>query len=180
MERGLIEACQKSRGSGTSPVNRLIRIFGKNFSPAADEIYWTHALKCLPLMSDKDIQRIWKRSAPSCAEHFKAELDLVPSRELVIVSLGGYALALCRYVLQEKPLDSVERVTEYIKVADTERRFVRGDKEVFLFPFLHPANRERVLKQLDEDGGIQRREEYFTRRIQQLNAWWACRRLDVP
>ena len=145
MEKHLVEDCLNSKSGGSSPINKMIEIFGKNFNPLTDEIYWTHALKCLPMESDTEIGKIWKECAPYCVNHFKNELNLIPSKKLAIITIGGYAIALCRHIFEGKDLASGEKITQYIKNADIEKKFKFGEKEISLFPFLHPSHREQHL-----------------------------------
>lgn len=74
MEKCLVEDCLNVKRKGTSPINKMIEIFGKNFNPLSDEIYWTHTLKCIPIKSDKEIGKLWKKCASYCVNHFKNEL----------------------------------------------------------------------------------------------------------
>jgi len=141
MEKYLVKDCLKLTSGGTSPINKMIEIFGKNFNPLSDEIYWTHALKCVPKENDREIGKMWKKCASFCANHFKNELSLIPSKKLAIIAIGGYALALCRHVFEGKDLASIDKITKYIISTDTEKKFTFGEKEIFLFPFLHPSHR---------------------------------------
>lgn len=168
MEGFLIQECLNSTSSGTSPVNKMIEIFG-NFDPSTNGIYWTHALKCVPMKSDKEIGNIWKECAPYCVKHFKKELNLIPSKKLAIITFGNYALALCRHILEDKQLDNTKGIIKNIKTADPEEKFSFGEKEISLFPFIHPSNRKRVLKQYDEDNEVKNKEREFIKRLQQLN-----------
>jgi uracil-DNA glycosylase len=167
MEGFLIQECLKSGSSGTSPVNKMIKLFG-HFNPSTDKIYWTHALKCVPMKNDEEIGKIWKECAPYCVKHFKNELNSIPSKKLAIIAFGNYALALCRHVLENKRLDHTKGIMKYIKTADLKERFSFGEKEISLFPFIHPANRERVLKRHDENNEVKNKEKEFIKKIQQL------------
>lgn len=126
---------------------RMREIFGKKFNPKTDEIYWTHALKCVPAKSNKDIINEWENCALSCIKHFKNELNLIPSKKLVIIVFGNYALTLCKHVFKEKRLAYAKGIVKYIREIDLEKKFYFGEKEIFLFPFLHPSNRNRLLKE---------------------------------
>ena len=80
IEGFLIQECLESKSSGTSPVNKMIELFG-NFNLSTDKIYWTHALKCVPMKIDKEIGKIWNECASHCVKHFKKELNLIPSKK---------------------------------------------------------------------------------------------------
>ncbi|MHA1410045.1 MAG: uracil-DNA glycosylase family protein [Candidatus Odinarchaeia archaeon] len=166
IEDFLIQECLKSKSSGTSPINKTIEIFRK-FNPSKDNIYWTHALKCVPIKNDKEIGSIWKECSYYCARYFKNELNLIPSKKLVIIAFGNYALALCRHILEDKQLAHAKGIIKYIKAADPKNKFSFGMKDIFLFPFLHPSNRERVLKRYDKNNKVKNREREFIEIIQQ-------------
>jgi len=167
MENFLINDCLNSQASGTSPVNKMIEIFG-NFDPSADEIYWNHALKCVPTTRDEDIKKEWAECAPLCANHFKEELRLIPSRGLAIIAFGNYALALCRHVLEDEPLSHTRGIMKHIRSTDVQWNLSLGGKEISFLPFIHPSNCNRVLRQHDKNGEVKRKQEEFVERIRQL------------
>lgn len=168
IEESLIGGClNRERPIRTSLIYRMRELFGL-FDPSAGKVYWTHALKCLPEKKNDEIEKDWKKSAPCCVEHFKNELKLISSKKLAIIAIGGYALALCRHVLEDAPLSNCMGIMKYIKTADLEKKFSFGEKEISLFPLIHPANREQVLKQYDKNGEVENREKEFIKRISKL------------
>lgn len=134
---------------------KVREIFNKSFNLTTDEIYWTHALKCVP-GTDRDISKQWEKCSYFCVEYFKNELNLIPSKKLAIIIFGNYALALCRHVLEDKQLNHTEGIIKYIKTTDPKKRFSFGEKEISLFPFIHPAHREQVLKQHDKNNKVKK------------------------
>jgi len=127
---------------------RIREIFNKRFDPSADEIYWTHSLKCVPF-KDEDINKEWNASAPHCKDYFTREIQLIPSECLVLIPVGRYALTLCRQLLEGWPLSNVVPIAEYMQAhasPDSEKPFNFNDKRVRVFPFIHPSHREQVLK----------------------------------
>lgn len=158
MENYLIKSCLQSKPKGTSPINKMIEFFG-NFDPSNDEIYWTHALKCVPRGSDSQIRVDWKDCAPYCVKHFKKELSLIPSKKLVLIAIGNYALTLCRNVLEDKPLSHARGIMEYIRTFNPEEEFSLSDKKISLFPFIHPSHREQVLKRWDRNDKVKNKEK---------------------
>ncbi|MBD3190468.1 MAG: hypothetical protein GF308_07480 [Candidatus Heimdallarchaeota archaeon] len=61
MEKELTEGSYREyKTQESSPINSIQKIFEKTFNPTTEEIYWTHALKCVPRKSDKTIQKEWK------------------------------------------------------------------------------------------------------------------------
>jgi len=172
MEEYLIKDCLQLKPKRTSPINKIIEIFGK-FDPLNAEIYWTHALKCVPCKSDNDIKTEWESCAPCCLSHLKNELNSIPSKNLALIPLGNYALALCRNLFGE-PLSHPYGILEYIRSADPEKKFSFSEKgfsekEISLFPFLHPSHREQILKLHDRSNEVKNKENKFIERIRQLN-----------
>ncbi len=166
MEDYLIGGCKKDGPTGNTPINKMVKIFCHNFNPSTDEIYWTHALKCVP-EDDRDIRCSsgWRKCAPYCREYFRKELQLLPTKELVIVALGNYALALCRDILMDRSLFYVGGIVTCVRKTDVNKSFAFGEKRVFLYPFIHPSKREMVLKRWDHDGKVAKKEEEFIRKI---------------
>jgi uracil-DNA glycosylase len=151
-----------------NPRDRIKEIFQRPFDPSTGDIYWTHALKCLPTKSNNEISGHWEVSAPLCAKYFKNELDLIFSKKLTIIAFGGYALAMCLHVLDHGPLVNSQRIMEYIRTCNIDEKFPYGGKEVSLFPFLHPSYRDPLLAQYDKDHRIEMREQQFVDRIREI------------
>jgi len=163
MEKHLVEDCLNSKSGGSSPINKMIEIFGKNFNPLTDEIYWTHALKCVPMKNDTEIRKIWKECAPYCVNHFKNELSLIPPKKLIIITFGNYALALCRHVFEDKLLTHTGGIKKYIETINLENKFIFDDKEIYLFPFLHPSYRSAHVTE-----NLENKEKKFIKMIQKI------------
>jgi hypothetical protein len=145
IEEQLIKECRERKGVVPA---RIGRIFDKGFDPSADEVYWTHSLKCVP-SSNQDINREWNACALICKGHLKREIELIPSESLVLIALGNYALALCRHVLEGTPLSNPRGITKYMQERASpdsqEIRFL--EKRVLLFPFIHPSHGAQVLEE---------------------------------
>jgi uracil-DNA glycosylase len=152
-----------------NPADRIKEIFQRTrFDPSTGDIYWTHALKCLPMKNNKEINGDWEKSASLCVEYFKNELDLIPSKKLTIIAFGGYALAMCLHVLDRQPLVDSQRIMKYITTPGIEKPFKCNDKEVSLFPFLHPSYRKPLLARCDKDHRIEVREQQFADMIREI------------
>lgn len=165
MEDDLIKECREQKGVVPK---RIGEIFDKGFDPSADEIYWTHSLKCVPT-SDKDIKNRWKACAPFCEGYFMREIQLITSECLVLIPLGGYALTLCMHLLKGCPLSNVVPITKYMQAhasPDSEKPFNFNGKRVYVFPFIHPSYHEVWLKDKPVLRGI---EECFAERIREMN-----------
>jgi len=148
--------------------HKIREIFNKRFDLKTDEIYWTHALKCVPMKEDTDIIKEWRMCAFWCVNHFKNELNLIPSKQLIIVAIGNYALTLCKHILEGEKLSHTEGIIQYIRNIDLEKKFHLGEKEISLFPFIHPSKREMILKQYDRNDEVKKKEKKIIDRIRQF------------
>ena len=159
------ECNEKDKPKGVP--RRIRKIFGDDFNhntfnPKTSQIYWTHALKCVPIVCDAEIECYWEDAAQCCVEHFKKELELISkesTKELTIITLGARALALCRHVLEDESLKP-PKINEYIENVDPERKINFGGKEIFLFPFIHSARGKR-------GDVVKEREKEFIEKIQE-------------
>ncbi len=168
VEDFLISECLKEPDNKRTPINRVKNIIKKEkFNPTTDEIYWTHALKCVPKESDEDIHKEWKGCASSnCIKHFINELTIIPSKKLIIIPLGNYALTMCRHILEKNhPLENVSGILEYIRTFNINKKFPFKDKEILLFPFVHPSKRDMVLKNREQ---IKTKEKGFIDKIKEF------------
>jgi len=165
MEDYLLVGCGEVGPKGNNPINKIVKIFCHNFNPSTDEIYWTHALKCVPRTNNQQINSDWGESSKCCKQYLINELKLLPAKELMIVAMGNYALALCLHILMNRSLFNVRGIMKYIREVDINKSFTLGGKRVFLYPFIHPSKREMVLKRWDHDGKVAKKEEEFIRKI---------------
>jgi uracil-DNA glycosylase len=165
MEDDLIKECREQKGVVPK---RIGEIFAKGFDPSADEIYWTHSLKCVPT-NDKDIKNEWEPCAEFCKDYFMKEIQLIPSEPLVLIPLGNYALALCRHLLEGRPLSNVGGITEYMQAhasPDLKEPFNFNGKRLLVFPFIHPSHREELLKRYE---GLAEIEKRLAEKIRKMN-----------
>ena len=167
VEEHLICECQKERSNKKTPINRVKDIFDiDKFNPTTCEIYWTHALKCIPKESDEEIHKAWKNCASTnCVKHFINELKLIPSKNLIIIPMGKYALTLCRHVLEDYPLKKPTNILDFIEKYDFKKEYSFNEKKILLFPFVHPSKRDMVLKNKDH---IKDMEKKFIEKIREL------------
>ena len=167
VEEFLISECLKEPDNKRTPIIRIKDIFNrKKFNPATDEIYWTHTLKCIPKESDKGIHKAWRNCASTnCVKHFKNEIKLIPSRNLIVIPMGNYALTFCRHILEDYPLKKVTNILDFIEKYDFKKEYSFNEKKIFLFPFVHPSKRDMVLKNKDHIKDI---EKKFIEKIREL------------
>jgi len=74
-ERKLSSLCRDETASAAElkkadPLSKLQQMFGR-FDPSNGKIYWTHALKCVPVKSDRDINKEWRKAATRCEAYFR-------------------------------------------------------------------------------------------------------------
>jgi len=130
----------------SSPIYLMKEIF-QNFDIYHDRVYWTHSLKCIPWKTDDQIQRDWIFCAPYCSERLKEELDALPENDLVIITVGAYALTLVLNIVEGGSLCEPLKLKEYIvsdkipiiKEIPHHPSDNKPKKRVKIFPFYHPA-----------------------------------------
>jgi len=165
MEDFLIGECRGKKGVVPA---RIREIFGKEFDPRTDEIYWTHSLKCVPT-SNEDIKNDWEPCAEFCKDYFMKEIQLILSERLLLIPLGNYALTLCLHLRDGRQMSDLISITEYMKLhasPDVEEPFNFNGKRLLVFPFIHPSYREVWL---DKDPVLRGIEERFAEKIRKMN-----------
>jgi hypothetical protein len=146
VEKGLSALCRNGSAEElrkANPLSKVAQIFG-GFDPADGRVYWTHALKCVPLNSDRDVNKEWRKAAMKCREHFIGELRLLGKNEVNIIAFGKYALEMCLNVLDGQDIDQELSISEFMQSAKLplvyKYRFKDGAvKNVNLFVFTNPS-----------------------------------------
>jgi len=126
-----------------NPLSKVAQIFG-SFDPSSSRIYWTHALKCVPLNGDRDVNKEWRKAATRCKEHFISELKVLGKSELNVLAFGKYALELCLNVLDGQDIDQELSISEFMQSVKLplvyKYRFKDGTvKNVNLYVFTNPS-----------------------------------------
>jgi len=126
-----------------NPLSKVSQIFGP-FDPSASRTYWTHALKCVPLNGDRDVNKEWRKAATKCREHFISELKVLGKNELNVLAFGKYALELCLNVLDGQDIDQELSISEFMQSVKLplvyKYRFKDGSvKNVNLYVFTNPS-----------------------------------------
>lgn len=138
----------------SNPLSKVVQIFSK-FDPADGQIYWTHALKCVPSTSDRDINKEWRKAATRCEEHFLEELKMLGKTELNILAFGKYALELCLHAFDGQDIDQELSISEFMQSSRLpityKHRFRDGSsKTLNLFVFTNPSS--EVVKVMKSGG----------------------------
>lgn len=154
-----------------NPLSKVAQIFGP-FDPSASRIYWTHALKCVPLNGDRDVNKEWRKAATRCREHFISELKILGRSELNVLAFGKYALELCLNVLDGQDIDQELSISEFMQSVKLplvyKYRFKDGSvKSISLYVFTNPS--AEVVKVMKSGGKMTADEiqELEVKRIQE-------------
>jgi hypothetical protein len=121
-EQYLISLCKEAalgtpayvEAQRAQPLGKIISIFG-TFDPAKDDVYWTHALKCCPTATDRDITKEWRKAGKVCAEHIRAELERIGQDEINILAIGKYATEMCLYLFDDQDIDQDLSISEVMQ-----------------------------------------------------------------
>lgn len=155
-----------------NPLTKVVQIFG-SFDPSGSRIYWTHALKCVPERSDRDINKEWRKAATRCEEHFLDELRSLGKGELNILAFGKYALEMCLHLFEGQDIDQDLSISEFMqasKLPMTYRyKFKDGTAKVMnLYVFTNPSS--EVVKIMKSGGKMTAEEiqELEIRRIRDV------------
>jgi len=166
------------RGQGTAdevrranPLSKVLEVFGP-FDPSSSAVYWTHALKCVPSKSDRDVNKEWRKAASRCREHFISELKLLGKEDLNLIAFGKYALEMCLNVLDGQDIDQELSISEHMQTVKLplqyKYRFKDGtSKNISLFVLTNPS--AEVVKVL-KSGGKLTTEEVQEREVQLIKA----------
>jgi hypothetical protein len=155
-----------------NPLIKVVQIFG-GFDPTGSRTYWTHALKCVPEKSDRDINKEWRKAATRCEEHLLDELRSLGKGELSILAFGKYALEMCLHIFEGQAIDQDLSISEFMqssKLPLTYRyKFRDGTAKVInLFVFTNPSS--EVVKIMRSGGKmtVEEIQELEIRRIREI------------
>jgi hypothetical protein len=176
-EQKLAMFCKESRWNGdecklANPLSKVIQIFG-NFDPSVERVYLTHALKCIPMTSDKDINKEWRKAATRCEEHFIAELRSLGKAELNVVAFGKFALEMCLNVFEGQEIDQDISISEFMQSSrfplSYRYKFKDGtSKDITLFVFTNPANEMVRIKKTGGRMTVEEIQELEVVRIREI------------
>jgi hypothetical protein len=127
-------------GSGVPA--RANHLFGQEFDPTKDAIYWTHALKCCPEGSDQDIHKDWKRASKYCKEYFEEELRLLGETEYRFITFGDHATRLVLNHEQGRDLNEPIKMKDIMcesKASEMAAAGKKMDQPEKVSKYLHPA-----------------------------------------
>jgi hypothetical protein len=176
-ESKLAQLCKDSKSNNedckkANPLSKVIQIFG-NFDPSGDRIYLTHALKCIPFASDREINKEWRKAATKCEEHFIAELRSLGKAELNVLAFGKFALEMCLHVFEGQDIDQDISISEFMQSSrlplSYKYKFKDGStKHINLFVFTNPSSEVVKIRRSGGKMTAEEIQELETARIQEI------------
>jgi uracil-DNA glycosylase len=155
-----------------NPLSKILQIFG-SFDPTLGRVYWTHALKCIPTTSDRDINKEWRKAAIKCSGYFLEELRSLGKAELNILAFGKFALELCLNVFEAQDIDQELSISEFMQSSRLplvyKYKFKDGTaKTVNLFVFTNPSSEVVRIKKSGGRMSVEEIQELETKRIKEI------------
>jgi hypothetical protein len=152
-----------------NPLIKILQIFN-NFDPAADRVYWTHALKCIPSRSDRDVNKEWRKAATRCEEMLLDEVRLLGKREINIIAFGKYALEMCLHAFDGQDIDQELSISEFMQSNRLplvyKHKFKDGTvKNVTLFVYTNPSSDVVTIKKSGGGMTVEQIQDIETTRI---------------
>ena len=176
-ERRLEKLCSEGTTNSSecrmaNPLSKILHIFG-NFDPTGGRIYWTHALKCIPAASDRDINKEWRKAATKCSGHFLDELRSLGKAELNLVTFGKFALELCLNLFDGQDIDQELSISEFMQSSRLplvyKYKFKDGTmKTINLFVFTNPSSEVVRIKKSGGRLTVEEIQELETKRIHEI------------
>ncbi len=155
-----------------NPLTKVVQIFG-SFDPTGSRTYWTHALKCIPEKSDRDINKEWRKAATRCEEHFLDELRSLGKGELNVLAFGKFPLEMCLHIFEGQDIDQDLSISEFMQSSKLpityKYKFRDGTtKFVNLFVFTNPSS--EVVKIMKSGGKltVEEIQELEIKRIKEI------------
>lgn len=157
-----------------NPLTKILQIFS-NFDPTGDRVYWTHALKCIPTKSDRDVNKEWRKAATRCEEMFLDEIRLLGGRDMNIIAFGKYALELCLHAFADQDINQELSISEFMQnnrlPLSYRYKFKDGTtKNISLFVFGNPSSEVVNIKKTGGKMTVEQIQEIETKRILELMA----------
>jgi hypothetical protein len=176
-EENLLRLCRTGKSTlpevkQTNPLIKILQIFD-HFDPESGKIYWTHALKCIPSRSDRDVNKEWRKAATRCEEMFLDEVRLLGKKDLNIIAFGKYALEMCLHLFADQDIDQELSISEFMQnnrfPLPYKYKFRDGTvKNVSLFVYGNPSSEVVNIKKSGGKMTVEEIQDLETKRIQEL------------
>lgn len=176
-EEQLLRLCKTGKSNlpevkKANPLTKVLQIFN-NFDPSGDRIYWTHALKCIPSKSDRDVNKEWRKAATRCEMMFLDEIRLLGKNDLNIISFGKYALEMCLHAFSDENIDQELSISEFMQSnrfpLAYKYKFKDGTvKNISLFVYGNPSSEVVNIKKSGGKMTVEEIQDIETKRIQEL------------
>ena len=176
-EENLLKLCRTGKPTlpevkQTNPLTKILQIFD-NFDPESSKIYWTHALKCIPSRSDRDVNKEWRKAATRCEEIFLDEVRLLGKKDLNIIAFGKYALEMCLHLFANQDIDQELSISEFMQnnrfPLPYKFKFKDGTvKNISLFVYGNPSSEVVNIKKSGGKMTVEEIQDLETKRIHEL------------
>lgn len=156
------------------PVVRLLQVFG-NFDPSEGPIYWTHALKCVPRNSDRDVNKEWRKCAKACQVHLMNEVWALGDLNLNVMAVGKYALEMCLNAFDGQDIDQELSISEFMQSNTLPLSFKLRSKDgvvktISLFIYTNPSSEVCKVKKVGGRMTVDELQELETKRVREILA----------
>lgn len=181
-EAKMVDLCKNAKEGTASfkeareidPMVRLIQVFG-NFDPAEGQVYWTHALKCIPKNSDRDVNKEWRKCAKACQNHFMNEVWTLGDASLNVMAIGKYALEMCLNAFDDQDIDQELSISEFMQTNSLPLSYKLKSKDgtvknVTLFVYTNPSSEVCKVKKVGGKMTVDELQELETKKVKEILA----------
>jgi len=156
------------------PVVRLVQVFG-NFDPSEGQVYWTHAMKCIPRNSDRDVNKEWRKCANACKAHLLREIWALGDSNLNVMAVGKYALEMCLNLFDDQDIDQELSISEFMQSSSLPLVYKLRSKEgavknITLFVYTNPSSEVCKVKKVGGKMTVDEIQELETRKVRDVLA----------
>lgn len=152
--KNIVQSCISGNNNRESTPMALLHTMFGCFDPTGGnknvrtDLYWTHAIKCFPSSTDKEIRRKWPDCCLNCSKYFLEEYKILNksrNNQLAIITMGKYALTV---VLNSILNNGTERNIKKLIIPDWDGSFTnylyqsKGKviiNNIIIYPLFHPG-----------------------------------------
>lgn len=154
------------------PIVRLVQVFDL-FDPSEGNVYWTHALKCLPRTSDRDVNKEWRKCAKSCQAHLLKEIWALGGMNLNILAVGKYALEMCLNAFDGQDIDQELSISEFMQSSSLPITYKLRSKDgevktISLFVYTNPSSEVCKVKKVGGKRTVDEIQELETKKVREM------------
>lgn len=154
------------------PIVRLVQVFDL-FDPTEGAVYWTHALKCVPRNSDRDVNKEWRKCSKACQVHLMKEIWALGGMNLNILAVGKYALEMCLNAFDGQDIDQELSISEFMQTSSLPITYKLRSKDgavkiISLFVYTNPSSEVCKVKKVGGKRTVDEIQELETRKVRDL------------